>query len=75
MTDNRTFDNKTPLGKDDTRLLYALGEATGDLPTEDEVRKAWAAFEAKREAETRRKRRAWAAASPSPNFPERATSP
>lgn len=61
MTDNRTFDNKTPLGKDDTGLLYALGEATGDLPTEDEVRKAWAAFEAKREAETRRKRRAWAA--------------
>lgn len=44
------------LGKDDLRLLYTLGEALGDLPSDDETRQAWAEFEARRSRADRRRR-------------------
>ena len=48
---------KEDFNDDDLRLLYALGEALGDKPTEEETQEAWARFEAARRGEGRRRRR------------------
>ncbi len=55
MDDNRKHQD-TDFSEDDMRLLYALGEATGDLPSADETQSAWAAFEAKHRTDSRRRR-------------------
>lgn len=55
MDDNRKHQD-TDFSEDDMRLLYALGEATGDLPSADETQSAWAAFEAKHRTDIRRRR-------------------
>ena len=55
MDDNRKHQD-TDFSEDDMRLLYALGEATGDLPSAGETQSAWAAFEAKHRTDSRRRR-------------------
>ena len=55
MDDNRKHQD-TDFSEDDMRLLYALGEATGDLPAAGETQSAWAAFEAKHRTDSRRRR-------------------
>ena len=55
MDDNRKHQD-TDFSEDDMRLLYALGEATGDLPSAGETQSAWAAFEAKHRTDIRRRR-------------------
>jgi len=55
MDDNRKHQDKD-FSEDDMRLLYALGEATGDLPSAGETQSAWAAFEAKHRTDSRRRR-------------------
>ena len=52
MDDNRKHQD-TDFSEDDMRLLYALGEATGDLPSAGETQSAWAAFEAKHRTDSR----------------------
>ena len=56
MSDDIRNDNEA-LNDDDLRLLYTLGEALGDKPTEEETQEAWARFEAVRRGEERRRRR------------------
>lgn len=56
MSDDIRNDNEA-LNDDDLRLLYTLGEALGDKPTEDETQEAWARFEAAHRGEEHRRRR------------------
>ena len=56
MTDDNRHDLEG-LDRDDLRLLYTLGEALGDMPSDEETRRALADFEAARRAESRRRRR------------------
>lgn len=55
MNDSRKHQD-TDFSEDDMRLLYALGEATGDLPSADETQSAWAAFESGHRTEGRQRR-------------------
>lgn len=55
MNDKQNTEN-TAYSKDELKLLYALGEALGDLPTDDETQRAWRRMEARHEAARRRLR-------------------
>ena len=51
MTDDYRHDLEG-LDRDDLRLLYTLGEALGDMPCDEETRRALAEFEARRRADS-----------------------
>lgn len=53
---NNTDNGINTTEKDDTRLLYTLGEALGEIPSDDETRQAWEAFEAKHNRLSRKRR-------------------
>ena len=44
---DKTYKDVNGLEKDNLSLMYTLGEALGDLPTDDETQQAWAELEAK----------------------------
>lgn len=53
---DKTYKDVNGLEKDDLSLLYTLGEAQGDMPTDDETQQAWAEFEAKHYRADRRRK-------------------
>lgn len=53
---DKTYKDVNGLEKDDLSLMYTLGEALGDLPTDDETQQAWAEFEAKHYRTNRRRK-------------------
>lgn len=56
MTNNKQNNDNTAYSKDELKLLYALGEALGDLPTDEEAQRAWRQMEVRHEAARRRLR-------------------
>lgn len=56
VTDDMTRHNDNGTDRDDLTLLYALGEALGDSPSDDDTRRAWAALEARLDGRQRRRR-------------------
>ena len=56
MTNNKQNNDNTAYSKDELKLLYALGEALGDLPTDDETQRAWRRMEASHGTLRRRQR-------------------
>lgn len=53
---NNTDNGISSAEMDDTRLLYTLGEALGEMPSDDETHRAWAAFEARHNRLSRKRR-------------------